>query len=107
MAENTESQALVCHSTTGATAKLLSSRRPSQPIYALTPDLEVIRYLNFLWGVKPVISDKSIPNHLDRVEGFVMTSKLFRPGQRVVITSGQPTPGQKERHTNQIKIFYK
>jgi len=107
IADHAESVALVCHSTTGKTAALLSSRRPAQPIFAMTPDIRVIRALNFFWGVRPRPSDDTIPNHLDRVERFVQESDLFRSGDRIVITSGQPTPGQKERHTNQIKIYYK
>ncbi len=107
IADHAESVALACHSTTGKTAALLSSRRPAQPIFAMTPDFRVIRALNFFWGVKPRPSDDTVPNHLDRVEKFVQESDLFQPGDRIVITSGQPTPGQKERHTNQIKIYYK
>lgn len=107
LAENTESKALVCHSTTGATASLLSSRRPSPDIYALTPDYQVIRYLNFYWGVRPLNTDPSIPNHLDRVENFIQESPIFEPGESVILTSGQPTPGQKKTYTNQIKIYYK
>ena len=107
LADNTESIALACHSTSGVTARLLSSRRPAQPIYALTPDLGAIRLLNFYWGVRPKMTDDSIPNHLDRVEKFVQETLLFQPGDRVVITSGQPTPGQQEMHTNQIKIYTK
>ncbi|MDZ7762648.1 MAG: pyruvate kinase [Desulfovermiculus sp.] len=107
LADNTESIALACHSTSGVTARLLSSRRPAQPIYALTPDLPTIRLLNFYWGVRPRITDASMPNHLDRVEKFVQETSLFQSGDRVVITSGQPTPGQQEMHTNQIKIYTK
>ena len=107
LADNTESIALACHSTSGVTARLLSSRRPAQPIYALTPDLPTIRHLNFYWGVRPQMTDASMPNHLDRVEKFVQETRLFQPGDRVVITSGQPTPGQQEMHTNQIKIYTK
>ena len=107
LAENTESVALVCHSTTGSTATLLSSRRPAQPIYALTPDMTTIRLLNFYWGVRPRVSDNTIPNHLDRVERFVQEARDFQPGDRVILTSGQPTPGQQERHTNQIKVYTK
>jgi len=107
LAENTESKALVCHSTTGNTASLLSSRRPSPPIYALTPDPLVIRFLNFYWGLRPRSSDPEIPNHLDRVEDFIQKSPLFAPGDCIILTSGQSTPGQQETHTNQIKVYYK
>ena len=107
LAENTESKALVCHSTTGNTASLLSSRRPAPPIYALTTDPGVINFLNFYWGVKPQLTNPDIPNHLDRVENFIQKSPLFSPGDSVILTSGQPTPGQQKTHTNQIKVYYK
>ncbi|WP_027369628.1 pyruvate kinase [Desulfovermiculus halophilus] len=107
LADNTESIALACHSTSGTTARLLSSRRPAQPIYALTPDMGIIRLLNFYWGVRPKLTGCDLSNHLDRVETFVQECPLFLPGDRVVITSGQPTPGQQEKHTNQIKIYTK
>jgi pyruvate kinase len=100
---------IACHSTSGKTARLISSCRPYQRIYALTPNKKVIKFLNFMWGVTPVLSDKSIPSHLERVETFVKNYDLFKPGDSIIITSGQPTPGQKEKHTNtnQIKIYYK
>ncbi len=107
MANHSGCCAIACHSTSGKTASQMSSCRPSVPIYALTPDKRVIKAMNFLWGVVPVLSDPSIPDHLDRVEKFVEESPLFKRGDKIIITSGQPTPGQKERHTNQIKIYFK
>ena len=107
MANHAECIAIACHSTSGKTARQMSSCRPSVPIYALTPDRRVIKAMNFLWGVIPVLADSSIPDHLDRVEKFVEESSIFKRGDKVIITSGQPTPGQKERHTNQIKIYFK
>ncbi len=100
-------KAIACHSTSGKTARLISSCRPIQPIYGLTPEERVIKFLNFMWGVVPTLSNKDISSHLVRVENFVQNSSLFKAGDKVVITSGQPTPGQKEKHTNQIKIYYK
>jgi pyruvate kinase len=107
LADNAESKAVVCHSTSGVTARLFSSRRPARPVYALTPDERVIRYLNFFWGIRPRLSEEKYADHLERVEHFVQESDLFKPGDNVVLTSGQPTPGQQETHTNQIKIFFK
>ncbi|MFW6324235.1 MAG: pyruvate kinase, partial [Desulfovibrionales bacterium] len=107
LADNAESKAIICHSTSGTTARLFSSRRPAHPIYALTPDPRVLRFLNFFWGIRPVLSDESLEDHIDRVEHFVQTSDAFKPGDNVVLTSGQPTPGQKETYTNQIKIYFK
>ncbi|THB64414.1 MAG: pyruvate kinase [Desulfovibrio sp.] len=107
LAESMSSAGLVCHSTSGGTARLLSSRRPRQYIYALTPDERVIRALNFNYGVKPCLADDSIYNHLDRVEKFIEESDEFASGDNLVLTSGQPTPGQQESHTNALKLYYK
>ena len=107
IADNMQAKALVSHSTSGMTARLLSSRRPALPVYALTPDARVVRALNFFWGVRPRLANKEIANHLERVQEFVQHSQDFAPGEPLILTSGQPTPGQTKIHTNEIKIYYK
>ncbi|MFP4072388.1 MAG: pyruvate kinase, partial [Desulfovibrionales bacterium] len=107
LAHNADSKGLVCHSTSGVTARLFSSRRPSHPIFTLTPDERILRALNFYWGVEPRRSDTTYTSHIERVEHFVQESDFFQPGDNIVLTSGQPTPGQAGTHTNQIKIYYK
>ncbi len=107
MAQNTESRAIVCHSTSGTTARLLSSRRPDHPVFALTPDPNVSPYLNFFWAVRPRLADATVDSHLERAQQFINDSDFFAPGDSAVITSGQPTPGQERIHTNELKIYYK
>jgi pyruvate kinase len=107
MAEKVEAKALVCHSNSGASARLMSARRPNQLVHALTPNENVRRALNFSWGVVTDPVDKSIEAHLQRAETFVETSPEFRAGDRVVITAGQPKPGGQARGTNLVKIYHK
>ncbi|BBD10055.1 pyruvate kinase [Desulfovibrio ferrophilus] len=108
VAEQAQSKALIAHSTSGSTARLLSSRRPRQTIFALTPDQRVIRWLNFFWGVKPRAVDPRIESHTERALEFVKTSNEFASGENVVVTSGQARPpGQTEIKTNTIRLFYK
>jgi pyruvate kinase len=107
LAENTESGAIVCHSRSGATARMLSSRRPGGAIHALTPEAKVQRSLNFFWGVTPHMVREDLPGHVERAEEFIDRSDLFAKGESVVITAGQPTPGMPETSTNSIKIYYK
>lgn len=119
LADSLDSPGLVCHSRSGATAKLLSTRRPMQPIFALTPDERVLRSLNFFFGLEPCRADATIDSHLRRAEAFIQNDPRFKPGDTLVITSGQPTPGQvrdchddiclamQKMNTNQIKIFCK
>ncbi|MBU1229518.1 MAG: pyruvate kinase [Proteobacteria bacterium] len=107
LAQNCASEAIISHSASGATARYLSSRRPESPIYALTPEPRVVKHLNFFWGVEPRQVDTTLASHVQRAEKFVHDSPQFTPKQSVVITAGQPTPGQDTTHTNELKIYYK
>lgn len=108
IAEHDESKALVAHSTSGSTARLLSSRRTALPIYALTTDSRVVRWLNFFWGVRPHLVDESVEDHTHRAVDFVRTHPDFKSGDSVVITSGRADPpGQPDTKTNTIRLFYK
>ena len=107
VADHAGSRALACHTISGLTAAMLSACRPSQPVYALSPDLNIARRVNLLWGVRPVRVDEQLPDHLERVERFIDGFPEIARGESVVITSGQPTPGQRQNDTNEIKIYYK
>ena len=107
LAGNAGSKAVVSHSLSGSTARMVSSRRPDLPIYALTTDARVVHHMNFAWGVVPKLMDATEDSHLARAEKFVADCPDFKPGESVVITAGQPTPGQVERFTNEVKLYYK
>jgi pyruvate kinase len=119
LADQMDSPGIVSHSRSGATARLISSRRPTQPIYALTPDERVLRHLNFFFGIEPCSVNTEIKSHLERAEHFIQNDPRFKTGDTVVITAGQPTPGQvrdcqddlclamQNMNTNQIKIYCK
>lgn len=108
LAEKTGATALAAHSMSGAAARLLAACRPSQPIHALTPDNGAVHALNFSWGVHPHLVDEDPDvSHLRRVQRFVATSPDFAMGEDVVITAGEPSPGQPRRGTNLVKIYRK
>jgi pyruvate kinase len=107
MAENADSSAIVCHSTTGATARYLGSRRPAQPIYAMTTDQRIMRWMNFFWNIIPVESPLEPRSHQKRAEKFVQEYPGFSHGECVIIASGQATPGMATVMTNEIKVYYK
>jgi pyruvate kinase len=107
VAESMGSEALVAHSTSGLTSRFLSSRRPAQPIYALTPKPAVVRHMNFFWGVQPRLVETAIKSHDERAADFVQNCPDFSHGRSVVLTAGQPTPGQETMYTNTIKVYHK
>ncbi|OCQ97916.1 pyruvate kinase [Oscillatoriales cyanobacterium USR001] len=88
---------ILCNTSSGGTAKLVSKYRPNSPIIAFTPEETTYRQLALSWGVQPCL----IPDVHTTEEMFVtvidMAVKmgLVEVGEKVVITSGVPvgTPG--------------
>lgn len=107
LAEQTNSVALVAHSMSGASGRALAARRPDQPIYVVTPDERSVRPLNFSWGVTPVQIENSPQGHLERAEYFINNFEGFSKGDYLVITAGQPRPGDESQGTNLVKIYRK
>lgn len=107
LADKTGSVALVAHSMSGAAGRALAARRPRQPIYVITPDESSIRALNFSWGVTPVHVDTYPNGHLERAELFIHRYEGFSKGDYMVITAGQPYPGEESQGTNLVKIYRK
>lgn len=109
LAEKAKSKAIVSHSMSGSSARQLASRRPPQTIYALTPEAETVKALNFSWGVIPVhIADPNAEtSHMGRAERFIDANPIFQPEEYIVITAGQPKKGGQARGTNLVKIYWK
>ena len=110
LADKAHASAMVIHSLTGSSARQVASRRPTQRIYALTPDPQSIRYLNYSWGVQPILVDDPMaePSHLARAEDFIHESDDFKPGDCAVITAGQVRgTTQAPRGTNLVKLYWK
>jgi pyruvate kinase len=107
LAGNIKGRALVAHTDSGSTARLLSACRPAQEIFGLTPFRAVAKYLNLSWGVKPVLIPEEPEDHLRRVEKYIQENHDFYSGEKLVITAGHPKSGQTHAPTNLLKIFVK
>lgn len=109
LADKCRANAIVSHSMSGSSARQLSSRRPPQRIFALTPEPEAVKALNFSWGVIPIpIKGAALTlSHVERAEHFIADNDAFVPDERVVITAGQPKKGDQPRGTNLVKIYWK
>lgn len=109
LAEKAKAKAIVSHSMSGSSARQISARRPPQDIYALTPEAESLKALNFCWGVIPVhiTNPSEETSHTGRAERFIATNPAFQPDERIVITAGQPQKGGQARGTNLVKIYWK
>ena len=55
IAYETGARAILCNTSSGGTAQLVSKYRPTTPIIALTPDKTAYHQLALSWGVIPLL----------------------------------------------------
>ena len=90
IAEQLGAAAIIPFTKTGATARSVSKFRPSKPILAVTPHVDVARRLQLVWGVQPMLL-LDLPNVNDNFQAAIEMAKqtnLLQEGDLVVITSG-------------------
>ena len=84
---------IVAYSQSGFTARLTARYRPRAPIVAFTPDEEVARQLQLVWGVRPLVVGAdvgSLDDVVQVVELQLLEAGLAAPGERVIILMGHP-----------------
>lgn len=90
IAEQLGAAAIMPFTKTGATARSVSKFRPSKPILAVTPHVDVARRLQLVWGVQPMLL-LDLPNVNDNFQAAIdmaQRTNLLQEGDLVVITSG-------------------
>jgi pyruvate kinase len=92
MAYETGAKAILCNTTSGSTARLISKYRPLTPIITLTSEPIAYRQLALSWGVEPLLIK---PVHhaeemFTNVVNTVVEKGFVKKGDKVVITSGVP-----------------
>ncbi len=95
---------ILCFTSSGFTARKVSTCRPPVPIFACTPEPETYRQLSLVWGVTSALIDHSTDYDamLAVARRQIVERGLARPGERLVVTAGVPfdMPGT----TNLLKI---
>jgi pyruvate kinase len=85
-------KAIVCPTNTGTTARLISAYRPRAPVLALSPNLDIVRRCQLLWGVKAELHTENM-NTLDLIEACAraaIAAGLAEVGDKIGITAGLP-----------------
>lgn len=92
IAQEVRASLILCATTSGWTAKLVAALRPSVPIAAVTPHSEVLRRLNLVWGVIPLLIPQAhtVDELLELALGAARAADLVGRGERVVFTAGLP-----------------
>jgi pyruvate kinase len=102
IAQTLNASALLACTTSGRTARAIARWRPRTPILGITPEPQVARQMNLLWGVVPVLaaSYRQPAELLESATRAALASGLVQEGQTVVLTAGVPV-GQP---TNMIAV---
>jgi pyruvate kinase len=104
-AEQLDAKYIVVFTQTGFAARLMSKFRPKVPIIALTPSSWVARRMNVLWGVQPFVMREAGEFHeqiVDRVDDYLLSKDIVRPGDRLVILMGSPI--YQRAKTNLLRV---
>lgn len=85
-------RAIAVFTTSGSTARNVARFRPNVRIIAMTPEETTASQLSITYGVVPVLIEAggSTDDMIARLERSLLDRKLIQPGERIVITSGQP-----------------
>ena len=99
-AANLKAKAIITPTVSGATARVMSNLKPTQPIIGVTPSERALRRMSIYWGVQAL---KSMECHTtdDICSGAIdlaQAKKCVDSGDIVVLTAGIPSPSvQREK----------
>ncbi len=97
--------AIVCLTTTGRTAQIISSFRPKARIIAVTHILPTLNRLELVWGIQTfeIKPYKSSDEAMKQIEKMLLEYGLVKTGDRVILTLGVPVlEGGK---TNALRVY--
>jgi pyruvate kinase len=106
LAARARADAIIVMTTSGRTARLLSSRRPAAPIVALTGADEVARSLCLWWGVSAAIepSTDDLEGAMLRVTAALRDHGTLPSPATVVMVSGSPDLDRRASNFLRIRI---
>ncbi|MBD2743702.1 pyruvate kinase [Coleofasciculus sp. FACHB-1120] len=90
ISEQLGAAAIMSLTKSGATARNVSKFRPSTPVLAVTPHVDVARQLQMVWGVKPllVLDLPSAGQTFQAAINVALEKHLLAEGDLVVMTAG-------------------
>ena len=97
--------AIVCLTTSGKTASMISRFRPKARIVAVTHIMETLNRLELVWGIQTftIRPYKSTDEAMTQIEDLLMKYGLVNHGDQVVLTLGVPVLLRAK--TNSLRVF--
>jgi pyruvate kinase len=92
IATTVSATAMVCYTSSGATARRIARERPSVPLLAMSPALTTARRMGLLWGVHAVHSRdvSSFEEMVEKGKRMALRHHLAKGGERIVLMAGIP-----------------
>lgn len=98
--------AIVTYTSSGKTTLLAAKERPSQPIIAITPEVDVARRMALVWGTESFVNKDPFKS-FDKVQttaiDTVVDNGLGKSGDFIIITAG--IPFNKAGVTNMVQTL--
>jgi len=87
-----DAKVIVCLSTTGKTAQIISSFRPKARLIAATDRFDVLNDLEIIWGVQSLLVDpyQNMKQVKSQIESLLVQYGLAKAGDKAVMTLGLP-----------------
>lgn len=91
LAYRIDAKAIIVATSTGRTARLLTSFRPGAPIIAITDHPSTYTRLSLVWGVRQLLIDPATSNEklFKTILNSLTTEKIVKKGDQIVIVAGQ------------------
>jgi pyruvate kinase len=92
IAQTVSATAMVCYTSSGATARRIARERPPVPLLAMSPSLHTARRMGLLWGVYAVHSRDvgSFEEMVEKGKRMALRHKIAGGGDRIVLMAGIP-----------------
>jgi len=92
IAQTVSATAMVCYSSSGATARRIARERPPVPLLAMSASLHTSRRLGLLWGAHAVHTRDvaSFEEMVEKGKRMALRHNLAKGGDRIVLMAGIP-----------------
>lgn len=100
-----DASAIVCLTTSGRTASIISSFRPKARIIAVTHILPTLNRLELVWGIQTLTIRpySSSDDAMHQIEEMLIQYGLVKTGDKVVLTLGVPV--LERGKTNALRVY--
>jgi pyruvate kinase len=97
--------AIVCLTTSGKTATIISGYRPKARIIAVTHILPTLNRIELVWGIQTLKIDpyNSSEEAMQQIERMLLEYGLVKPGDKVILTLGVPV--LERGTTNALRVY--